>query len=65
MGSPKEHGEGEAAEGPMEPQTDGVLKEPKAAKDLRNHEPDGRTSVVEIQEGEDGSDGEDTLNVVD
>uniref|UniRef100_A0A2N9HR10 Uncharacterized protein n=1 Tax=Fagus sylvatica TaxID=28930 RepID=A0A2N9HR10_FAGSY len=65
MGSPKEHGEEEAAEGPTKPQTDGVSKEPEAAKDLRNHEPDGRTSVVEIQEGKDGSDGEDTLNVVD
>jgi hypothetical protein len=65
MGSPKEHGEEEAAEGPTKPQTDGVSKEPEAAEDLRNHEPDGRTSVVEIQEGEDGSDGEDTLNVVD
>jgi chromosome segregation ATPase len=41
MGSPEEHGEGETAEGSTEPQTDGVSRGPKTAKDLRDHEPDG------------------------
>ena len=65
VNSPKERKGREGAEGSMDLESHEALREPEAAEDLGDPEVDGQAPVVEIREGEDGSDGEGTLNVVD
>ncbi len=65
-GSPEEREEGEAAEGSTVPESHEALREPelledlgdpKVAEDLENPEVDDQVPVVEVREGDDGSDG--------
>jgi hypothetical protein len=65
VNSPEEREGREGAEGSMDLESHEALREPEAAEDLGDPEADGQAPVVEIREGEDGSDGEGTLNVVD
>ena len=65
FGSPEEHGEGETVGGPMDPETDTILRDPEATEDLRDPEADGQILVVEVQEGEDGSNGDGAVDIVD
>ena len=62
---PEEREGREGAEGSMDLESHEALREPEAAGDLGDPEADGQAPVVEIREGEDDSDGEGTLNVVD
>jgi hypothetical protein len=55
VGSPEEHKEEEVVGGPMDPKANEVLRVPEA---------NGQILVVEVQEGDDGSDREDTVDVV-
>ncbi len=65
VNSPEEREGREGVKGSMDLESHEALREPEAAEDLGDPEADGQASVVEIREGEDGSDGEGTLNVVD
>jgi hypothetical protein len=65
VNSPEEREGRAGAEGSIDLESHEALREPEAAEDLGNPEADGQAPVVEIREGEDGFDGEGTLNVVD
>uniref|UniRef100_A0A2N9FR87 Uncharacterized protein n=1 Tax=Fagus sylvatica TaxID=28930 RepID=A0A2N9FR87_FAGSY len=65
VNSPEEREGRESAEGSMDLESHEALREPEAAEDLGDPEVDGQAPVVEIREGQDGSDGKGTLNVVD
>ena len=65
VNSPEEREGRASAEGSMDLESHEALREPEATKDLGDPEADGQAPVVEIREGEDDSDGEGTLNVVD
>ncbi len=65
FGLPKEHGEGEIAGGTTDPETDTILTNLEATEDLRDLKADGQIPVVEVREGEDGSDGEGAVDTVD
>ena len=73
-GLPEEREEGEAAEGSTipeshealwEPEAPEDLGDPEAAEDLGNPEVDDQVPVVEVREGEDGSDGEGVVDIDD
>uniref|UniRef100_A0A2N9EQB7 Reverse transcriptase/retrotransposon-derived protein RNase H-like domain-containing protein n=1 Tax=Fagus sylvatica TaxID=28930 RepID=A0A2N9EQB7_FAGSY len=65
VNSPEEREGRAGAEGSIDLESHEALREPEAAEDLGDLEADGQAPVVEIREGEDGFDGEGTLNVVD
>ena len=71
---PEEHEGGEAAKGSTVPESHEASREteapedlgdPKAAEDLGDLEVDDQVSVVEVREGEDGSDGEGAVDIDD
>uniref|UniRef100_A0A2N9HHJ6 Uncharacterized protein n=1 Tax=Fagus sylvatica TaxID=28930 RepID=A0A2N9HHJ6_FAGSY len=65
VNSPEEREGREGTEGLMDLESHEALRAPEAAEDLGDPKADDQAPVVEIQEGEDGSDGEGPLDVVD
>ena len=61
MGLPEEHEDEEVSGGSMDPEADEVLRDPEAIEDSRDL---GQILVVEVQEGDHGSDREDNIDTV-